>query len=77
MFVRKRIVEVQYLKATISDAQREEFGLLVEDTIRRIEAGHFLPRSGTRSPEPLYDLPIFGVVPWSSGSGRPHFDSPT
>jgi len=50
VFVRKRIVEVQYLKATIPRAQREEFGNLVGDTIRRIEAGHFLPHSGIRFP---------------------------
>src|SRR5439155_5283135 len=34
VFVRKRLVEVQYLRATITDEQRSEFGQLVEDTIR-------------------------------------------
>src|SRR5271170_6242520 len=33
VFVRKRLVEVQYLRTNISDAQREEFGRLVGDTI--------------------------------------------
>ena len=36
VFVRKRLVEVQYLRTTITDEQRHEFGRLVEDTIRRI-----------------------------------------
>jgi hypothetical protein len=38
VFVRKRLVEVQYLRTTITDEQRQEFGRLVEDTIRRIES---------------------------------------
>src|SRR5437762_9713271 len=29
VFVRKRLVEVQYLRTSISDAQREQFGTLV------------------------------------------------
>ena len=37
VFVRKRLVEIQYLRTTITDEQREEFGALVEDTVRRIE----------------------------------------
>jgi hypothetical protein len=49
-FVRKRISEVQYLKTTISDKQREEFGHLVEATVGQIEAGQFLPHSGIRFP---------------------------
>jgi hypothetical protein len=43
VFVRKRLVEVQYLRTTISEEQREEFGRLVEGTIRRIESADFLP----------------------------------
>src|SRR5262252_4675577 len=38
VFVRKRLVEVQYLKTTITEEQRQEFGRLVEDTVQRIEA---------------------------------------
>jgi len=48
---RKRLVEVQYLRTTITDEQRQEFGYLVEETIRRIEAGHFMPHSGIRFPQ--------------------------
>ena len=38
VFVRKRLVEVQYLRTTITDQKREEFARLVESTIRRIES---------------------------------------
>jgi len=51
VFVRKRLVEIQYLRTTISDEQRQEFGHLVEDTITRIESGQFLPHSGIRFPK--------------------------
>ena len=50
VFVRKRFPEIQYLKASISDEQRKEFGRLVETTTRQIEAGEFWPRSGIRFP---------------------------
>jgi PD-(D/E)XK nuclease superfamily len=49
-FVRKRFSEIQYLKITITDQQREEFGRMVEATARHIEAGEFLPHSGIRFP---------------------------
>src|SRR5947208_2780683 len=42
VFVRMRLVEVQYLRTTITDEQRQEFGHLVEDTIQRIESAHFM-----------------------------------
>jgi hypothetical protein len=51
VFVRKRLVEVQYLRTTITDEQRQEFGRLVENTIGRIEAADFLPHSGVRFPQ--------------------------
>jgi hypothetical protein len=51
VFVRKRLVEIQYLRTYISDEQRLEFGHLVEDTIGRIEAAQFLPHSGIRFPQ--------------------------
>src|SRR3954471_20853168 len=51
VFVRKRLIEVQYLRTTITEAQRQEFGALVEDSIRQIESGHFLPHSGIRFPQ--------------------------
>ena len=62
VFVRKRLVEVQYLRTTIADEQREEFGLLVEGTIRRIESADFLPHSGIRFPQnPCTTCPYVGL----------------
>jgi PD-(D/E)XK nuclease superfamily len=51
VFVRKSAPEIQYLKAIIDEAQRREFGQLVETTVNQIEAGHFLPHSGIRFPQ--------------------------
>jgi hypothetical protein len=51
VFVRKRLVEVQYFRTTITDEQRREFGQLAEDTIGRIESAPFLPHSGVRFPK--------------------------
>jgi hypothetical protein len=51
VFVRKHAPEVQYLRAAISDEQRQEFGRLVETTVGQIEAGHFNPHSGIRFPQ--------------------------
>jgi len=50
-FVRKRFCEIQYLKTTITDQQREEFGRMVETTVSHIEAAEFLPHSGIRFPQ--------------------------
>jgi hypothetical protein len=50
-FVRKRFSEIQYLKTTITEKQREEFGRMVEATANHIEAGEFLPHSGIRFPQ--------------------------
>ena len=50
-FVRKRFSEIQYLKTTITDQQREEFGRTVEATASHIEAGEFMPHSGIRFPQ--------------------------
>src|SRR5207245_1101569 len=62
VFVRKRLVEVQYLRTTITDEQRREFGQLVEDTVRRIESAHFLPHSGIRFPQnPCSSCPYIGL----------------
>jgi hypothetical protein len=62
VFVRKRLVEVQYLRATISDEQRQEFAALVNDTVRRIESGLFLPHSGIRFPQnPCTTCPFIGL----------------
>jgi PD-(D/E)XK nuclease superfamily len=51
VFVRKHAPEIQYLRATISEEQRQEFGRLVETTTNQIEAGHFHSHSGIRFPQ--------------------------
>ena len=51
VFVRKQLPEIQYLKTSITEEQRQEFGHLVDATIGQIEAGHFLPHSGIRFPQ--------------------------
>src|SRR5437868_12270658 len=51
VFVRKRLVEIQYFKTVISNEQREEFDHLVQDSIQRIESAEFLPHSGIRFPQ--------------------------
>ena len=51
VFVRKRLVEVQYLKTAIGEEQRQEFAALVGDAIQRIESAQFLPHSGIRFPQ--------------------------
>jgi len=51
VFVRKRLVEVQYLRTTIGEDQRQEFDALLEDTIHQIDSGRFLPHSGIRFPQ--------------------------
>jgi len=61
VFVRKRLAEVQYLHTTITDQQRQEFGQLVADTVRRIESAQFLPHSGIRFPQnPCSSCPYVG-----------------
>jgi len=62
IFVRKRLVEIQYLRTTITDEQRDEFGQLVDDAIRRIETAQFLPHSGVRFPQnPCTSCPYVGL----------------
>src|SRR5579863_3323782 len=62
VFVRKRLVEIQYLRTTITDEQRREFGQLVQDTIKRIESAQFLPHSGIRFPQnPCSTCPYLGL----------------
>jgi len=61
VFVRKRMVEIQYLRTAITDQQRQEFGQLVQDTIDRIESARFLPHSGIRFPQnPCSSCPYVG-----------------
>src|SRR5947199_7034606 len=62
VFVRKRLVEIQYLRTTILDGQRQEFGQLIESTIRQIESTQFLPHSGIRFPQnPCSSCPYIGL----------------
>jgi CRISPR/Cas system-associated exonuclease Cas4 (RecB family) len=62
VFVRKSMVEVQYLRTTITDEQRQEFGRLVDGTIRRIESADFPPHSGIRFPQnPCSSCPYVGL----------------
>jgi len=51
VFVRKHAPEIQYLKASISEEQRQEFGRMVETTVDQIETGHFVSRSVIRFPQ--------------------------
>jgi hypothetical protein len=51
VFVRKHQPEVQYLRTSISEEQRQEFGQLVAATIDQIEAVQFPPHSGIRFPQ--------------------------
>jgi hypothetical protein len=62
VFVRKRLVEIQYLQTTITDEQRREFSQLVHDSIRQIESANFLPHSGIRFPQnPCSSCPYVGL----------------
>jgi CRISPR/Cas system-associated exonuclease Cas4 (RecB family) len=62
VFVRKSLVDIQYLHTTITDEQRQEFGDLVDSTVRRIESADFLPHSGIRFPQnPCSTCPYVGL----------------
>ncbi len=50
-FVRKRVPEIQYLLASITEDQRLEFGQLVEATARQIETALFPAHPGIRFPQ--------------------------
>lgn len=55
-------MEIQYLKTTITDDQRQEFSSIVHDTIHRIESAEFLPHSGIRFPQnPCSTCPYIGL----------------
>ena len=50
------------MRATVTDEQRQEFETLVEDSVRRIESGLFLPHSGVRFPQnPCTTCPFPGL----------------
>ena len=51
VFVRKHQPEIQYLKTSISEEQRLEFGRLVGATIVQIESAQFPSHSGIRFPQ--------------------------
>ena len=58
----KRLVEIQYLRTTITDEQRQEFSQLVHATIQQIESAQFLPHSGIRFPQnPCSTCPYVGL----------------
>jgi hypothetical protein len=62
VFVRKRLVEIQYFHTTITDEQRQEFGQLVAATVQQIESAQFLPHSGIRFPQnPCSSCPYVGL----------------
>ena len=62
VFVRKSLVEVQYLRTTITEEQRQEFGRLVEGTIRRIESADFPHTVASVSPR----TPAAAARMWAS-----------
>jgi hypothetical protein len=51
VFVRKHAPEIQYLRASISEDQRRQFGRVIQTTISQIETGHFDSHSGIRFPQ--------------------------
>jgi hypothetical protein len=51
VFVRKHQPEIQYLKTSISEKQRLEFGRLIAATINQIESAQFPSHSGIRFPQ--------------------------
>jgi len=51
VFVRKHSPEIQYLKTTIPEEQRLEFGRLLAGTIDQIESAQFPSHSGIRFPQ--------------------------
>jgi hypothetical protein len=51
VFVRKHYPEIQYLKTSISEEQRSEFGRLVANTMSQIESAQFPSHSGIRFPQ--------------------------
>ena len=62
VFVGKRLVEVQYLRTTITEEQRQEFSDLATDAIQRIESAQFLAHSGIRFPQnPCSSCPYIGL----------------
>jgi len=74
VFVRKRLIEVQYLKTTITEEQRREFGRLVEDTVQRIEGCQFMPHSGIRFPRTPAPAALTSASAWADRTGGENCD---
>jgi CRISPR/Cas system-associated exonuclease Cas4 (RecB family) len=51
VFVRKQLPEIQYLRVSISEEQRQEFGRLIETTVSNVEKAQFPAHSGIRFPQ--------------------------
>jgi hypothetical protein len=51
VFVRKHHPEIQYLKTSITEEQRIEFGRLLQTMIGQIESAQFPSHSGIRFPQ--------------------------
>ena len=51
VFVRKRLPEIQYLKATITETQRQDFFQMVRAAVAQIERAEFFPHPGIRFPQ--------------------------
>ena len=71
VFVRKSVPEIQYLKASITDEQRSEYGRLVEATVSQIQSGQF--PLAQRHPFPakrMCQLFSSGTLPRSSRINR-------
>ena len=69
VFVRKRLVEVQYLHTTISDEQRREFGQLRHrptDRVRPVPASQW----DSLSAEPVQYMPVCRALSRTRGVGR-------
>ena len=62
VFVRKRAWKCSTCTPRSPNNSGNEFETLVEDTVRRIEAGMFLPHSGIRFPQnPCTTCPFLGL----------------
>ena len=72
VFVRKRLVEVQYLRTTITDEQREEFGHLVEDTIGESSPPSSCPTAASAFPR----TPAAAVRMWDFAWGSRRWSTP-
>ena len=76
VFVRKRLVEVQYLRATITQEQRQRIRQMVASTIRQIEAAQFLPPAASAFRRTAAAAALTGTLPGETGHGRCRADPP-